>query len=423
MAEFLKVKTAGEVLEIVRGLQPLDTETVPLDAAGGRVLAVPIHSPEPVPHFSRAVMDGYAVRAKDVFGASETLPALLETGGEVSMGEDVRLRLDPGKAIAIPTGGMLPEGADAVVMVEHTSELDERTIEVTKPVAPGDNILKEGEDIPPGRLLFPAGRRLRPQDVGVLAALGIGRIEAHRVPSAAVLSTGDEIVPVATSPLPGGKIRDINTFTLAGQVREAGCAAGIGRTVEDDLDALVDACREAFASHDVVLLSGGSSVGIRDYTLRILDSFPGAELLVHGIAMRPGKPAILARIGKKIFWGLPGQPMSALMVCKAFVVPCLAILEGEKNVDFSELAGNTRPAVLTGQIPSVHGRTDYVPVVLSRSGDGYAAMPLFGKSAMISVLGRADGYVIIPEHVEGLTRGMEVRVHLFSRWPGVQEEA
>lgn len=419
MPEFLKVKTPAEVINIIRGFEPLDAEAVPLDSACGRVLAEPLFSPEPVPHFARAVMDGYAVRAKDTFGASETLPGLLEVGGEVFMGEAVTLQLEQGRAVGVPTGGMLPAGADAVVMVEHTSLLDDKTIEVTKPAAPGDNILGEGEDIPAGKELYSAGWRLRPQDVGVLAALGISRINVHRVPLVAVFSTGDEIVPVSTTPLPAGRIRDINTFSLAGQIVEAGGAVGARETIEDNLDSLVRACRDALASHDVIVLSGGSSVGVRDFTVQILNAFDGAELLAHGVAVRPGKPTILARIGKKVFWGLPGQPMSALMICKAFVAPSLAVLQGLKGSGFKELAGNTRNATLTRQIPSVHGRTDCVPVVLSTSSDGRChATPLFGKSATIGILGKADGYVMIPEHVEGLEQGTEVLIYLFARWQG-----
>jgi len=421
MSQFLKVKTAEEVMAIVRQLQPPGIETVALEDACGRVPADGVWAPEPVPHFDRAVMDGYAVIARDTFGASETLPALLEIAGEVSMGEAVSLKMESGKAVAIPTGGMLPAGADAVSMVEYTSALDDKTIEVIKPVAPGDNVLRAGEDIRAGEELFRAGRRLRPQDVGVLAALGITTVSVYRRPRVAILSTGDEIVPASTTVLPPGKIRDINTFTIVGQVKEAGGMVGEKAFVPDDLESLVAACRKALADHDVLLLSGGSSVGIRDFTLRILDDFPEAELLVHGVALRPGKPTILARIGKKIFWGLPGQPMSAMMICKAFVLPSLMILEGESHAEAAALpaaTANSVSALLSRQLPSVHGRTDYIPVILSTSEEKTLATPVFGKSAMISTLARSDGYIIVPEHVEGLDRGARVTVHLFSRWHG-----
>lgn len=415
MPLFLKVKTAEEVFEILREIKPLDIETLPLEKARGRSLAAPVFAPEPVPHFARATMDGYAVRARDTFGASESLPAFLETAESVSMGDHVSWRLEGGKAIAIPTGGMLPEGADAVVMVEYTIPLDDRTIEVTRPVAPGDNVLREGEDIPLGEELFRAGWPLRPQDMGVLAALGIKDVSVIRRPKVAVLSTGDEIVPVSTQSVPPGKIRDINTYSLAAQMEETGAEIGQTRWVQDDLGALIEACREALATHDVLVLSGGSSVGVRDFTVRILDAFPEAELLVHGVAIRPGKPTILARIGKKLFWGLPGQPVSAMMICKIFVLPSLLYLQGYcPDLPSTLQVENACRAVLNRQVPSVHGRTDYVPVVLSRGAEGIQATPVFGKSAMISILARSDGYIIIPEHVEGLDQGTEVTVHFFS---------
>jgi molybdopterin molybdotransferase len=415
MMQFLKVKSVEEVLEILGGLESLPSETVELGSSCGRVLAAEIVASEPVPHFDRAVMDGYAVRAKDTFGASEGLPAMLDVTGEISMGEEVSQEIEPGKSMAIPTGGMLPAGADAVVMVEYAQSLDGQTIEVMRVVAPGENVLRKGEDIRVGEILLPRGWRLRPQDLGMLAALGIGRVEAGRRPRVAVLSTGDEIVPVSTSMPAPGKVRDINSFTLAAQIEECGGIVSYRAVIEDRLEVLVGICREAFEEHDVVVLSGGSSVGMRDFTVRILGAFAEAELLVHGVAIRPGKPTILARIGKKIFWGLPGHPVSALMVCRALVLPSLGVLQGVIGMDPPRDLGDTLFGALTNQLPSVHGRTDYVPVTLAREGQELLVKPIFGKSAMISVLGRADGYVVVPTHVEGLDRGTRVKVFLFSR--------
>lgn len=411
MPEFLKVKSSDEVFTILEQFEPLGTEAVELDAACRRILAAPIAAPEPVPHFPRSTMDGFAVRSRDTFGASETLPAFLEVAGRVSMGKASTVAVSAGKAVSIPTGGMLPEGADAVVMVEYTHPLDENTIEVFKPVAPGDNVLKEGEDIAAGEALLSAGWRMRPQDVGALSALGITSLKVHRRPRVALVSTGDEVVAADVSPLPPGKIRDINAYTVAAMVREAGGVVGSKATITDDLDLLVSRCRDLFADHDVVMISGGSSVGARDYTVKILEHFPGAELLIHGIAIRPGKPTILARVNGKILWGLPGQPVSAMMVFMAFVRPFLLRLQGA--ADFREPEGRSFKATLNRQLPSVHGRTDYAPVVVSEHGDVLQATPLFGKSAMISMLVRSDGYVVIPEHVEGLDPGTEVTVYPF----------
>lgn len=411
MSQFLKVKTAREVLEIIQGCSPLESETVALMASCGRILDRPVSVPEPVPHFNRSTMDGYAVRARDTFGASESLPSLLDVSGEVRMGSGTDLSVVPGRAVAIPTGGMLPAEADAVVMVEYTQVLDEETIEVIKPVAPGDNVLKIGEDLPRGKFLFEPGWKLRPQDVGALAALGVDTVSVYRRPKVAILSTGDEIVAPGTRDLPVGKIRDINSVVIAAQVAGASAEVGQVAVLADDLQMLTEACIGALGDHDLVLLSGGSSVGIRDYTLQILDRIPGAELLVHGVAIRPGKPTILARIGTKVFCGLPGQPTSAMIIFTAFVRPLLARLQGYGGR--SGLAQSTCQAVLDRQLPSVHGRADYFRVALRFEQGKRLATPVFGKSAMISTLMNADGYVIVPEHVEGYDCGRDVTVFLF----------
>ncbi|MCE5333466.1 MAG: molybdopterin molybdenumtransferase MoeA [Desulfobacteraceae bacterium] len=415
MSQFLKVKTAGEVLSMLEGIGPLPAERVPLEFACGRTLAFDIEAAEPVPHFARSAMDGFAVRARDTFGASESLPRLLDVSGEVVMGEAPSVRVSAGRAVAIPTGGMLPEGADAVVMVEYTAQLDSETIEVTRPVAPWDNVLKVGDDIRLGERIFREGSVLRAQDIGVLAAQGRIDVQVFRVPRVAVISTGDEILPIDANPLPPGKTRDVNSFSLAAQIESAGAIVGTRMTVSDCLEDLVSACGNALETHDMVVVSGGSSVGMRDYTLRVLNALPESELLAHGVAVRPGKPTILGRSGSKIFWGLPGQPVSALIICQVFVVPSIRRLQGRAWAGMASAAAGTVPAVLNRQLPSVHGRTDYFPVVLSREGAGpLQATPVFGKSGAISVLSRADGYVIVPEHVEGIDASTEVPVYLFS---------
>jgi len=410
MARFLKVKTADDVLSMLKSIRPLPPERISITSACGRRLASDIFASEPVPHFARATMDGYAVRARDTFGASGSLPALLEIAGEVGMGEAPMMAVAPGKAVAVPTGAMLPEGSDSVVMVEYTLAVDNTTIEVTRPVAPGENVLKVGDDIAPGASPLRKCAVLRPQDIGVLAALGIVEVEVFSAPRVALFSTGDEIVPIETRPLPPGKVRDINRFSLAAQIESTGALIGLRETVSDSLEDLVSACLEALRDHDVIVLSGGSSVGARDYTTQVLARLPESELLVHGVAIRPGKPTIFGRAGRVLFWGLPGQPVSALITCQAFVLPSLRNLLGMTE---DEPPPAVR-AVLNRQLPSVHGRTDYVPVSLS-SGTGGAkeASPIFGKSGAISILVRADGYVVVPEHVEGLAMGTEVSVFPF----------
>ncbi len=410
MSEFLKVKTAVEVLAILEQIRPLPVEMITLDLAMGRVSAADVFSPEPVPQFDRATMDGFAVRARDTFGASEGLPAMLERAGEVLMGEEAKTAVEPGKAVAIPTGGMLPQGADAVVMVEYTQALDEGTIEVTRPVAPGENVLGTGDDIRQGEKIASRGSVLRPQDVGVLAALGIASVEVFRRPRVALISTGDEVVPVDTRPLQPGKVRDINSFALAAQIESAGAEVGMRAKIVDSLEELISFSVRALDDHDMIVLSGGSSVGIRDYTLQVLDQLPDSKLLLHGVAIRPGKPTILGLSGGKIFWGLPGQPVSALITCRAFVVPSIERLQGRST---GAPTGGFR-AALNRRLPSVHGRTDFVPVSISAAEDGTPeALPIFGKSGAISILTRADGYVVVPEHVEGYDKGTEVVVYSF----------
>jgi molybdopterin molybdotransferase len=411
VSKFLKLKSAGEVLELIQQFEALEPEVAPLELACGRVVAAPVAAGENIPQFQRATMDGYAVRARDTFGASESFPALLEVSGSVAMGREAVMPVLPGKAVGIATGGMLPAGADAVVMVEYTQALDDQTIEVGRPVAPGDNVLQIGEDIASGAEVLQPGSRLRAQEIGVLAALGVTGVPVYRRPRVAIISTGDEIVPVATASLAPGKVRDINSYVLAAQVQEAGGLFSLQTIVTDDLPELAAACRTALADHDVVLLSGGSSVGVRDYTISLLEQLPDTELLVHGIAIRPGKPTILARVGGKIFWGLPGQPVSAMIVFTAFVRPFLARLQGERAAEFR--TGQTRTATLNRQLPSVHGRADYLRVALSLQDGALLATPVFGKSAMISTLANADGYIVVPEHVEGFDQGSEVTVHLF----------
>ena len=410
MARFLKVKTADDVLSMLKSIRPLPPERISISSARGRRLASDIAASEPVPHFARATMDGFAVRARDTFGASESLPALLEVAGEVAMGEAPKVAVAPGTAVAVPTGAMLPEGADSVVMIEYTLAIDNTAIEVTRPVAPGENVLQTGDDIATGAGLFRKSARLRPQDIGVLAALGIAEVEVFSAPRVALISTGDEIVPIDTHPLPPGKVRDINRFSLAAQIESAGASIGLTKTVSDRLEELVQACTDALWAHDVIVLSGGSSVGARDYTTQVLARLPESELLVHGVAIRPGKPTIFGRAGSVLFWGLPGQPVSALITCQEFVLPSLRRLQGMTE---NEQAPSVK-AVLNRRLPSVHGRTDYAPVALSSgAGTPREASPIFGKSGAISILSRADGYVVIPEHVEGLDMGTEVSVFTF----------
>jgi molybdopterin molybdotransferase len=405
MKPFFKVKTSKEILQIIETFQPLSAEEIPLKTGLHRVLAQEMVSPEDLPHFPRATMDGFALQARDTFGASEAVPALLTLSGEIAMGQEVTEPVKPGHCFRIATGGMLPPGADAVAMIEHSQLLDDRTIEIFKPLSPLDHVIQIGEDIKKGHSLLPAGRRLRPQDLGLLAGLGLDTLPAYKKPKVAILSTGDEIVSVDQRPAPGF-IRDINSVTLMAQVEESGAFPLFLDRTKDHFRDLEGQCRKGLEQADVVLISGGSSVGARDFTLEVIHSFPEAEVLAHGISISPGKPTILARIGNKILWGLPGHVVSAMIVFTLFVKPCLTHLEGEKGIG----PAPKMTARLTRNVPSAQGREDYIRVSLQPSPEGWLAVPIFGKSGIISTMVRADGIIRIDQNCEGLEKGESVEV-------------
>jgi molybdopterin molybdotransferase len=408
MKPFFQVKTSEEIFQIIQAFPSLDKERVPLNEGLSRVLAEEILSPEDLPDFPRATMDGYALRARDTFGASEAVPALLTLSGEIAMGQEAKIPLEAGCCLRIATGGMLPPGADAVAMVEHSQILDPQTIEIFKPVSPLDHAIQVGEDIQKGQPILPAGRRLRPQDLGLLAGVGILDISVFKQPRVAIISTGDEIVAIEEKPRPGF-IRDINAVTLQALTNQTGAIAEfLGRT-RDHFNDLKAQCRKGLDQADVILISGGSSVGARDFTLEVIHSFPEAEILAHGISISPGKPTILARVGEKILWGLPGHTVSAMVVFSLFVRPFLNHLEGEKG-------GRQTPRVkarLTRNVASAPGREEYLRVSIQGKETGWEAAPVLGKSGLISTMVRADGFIKIDQNCEGLEKGEWVEVQLF----------
>jgi molybdopterin molybdotransferase len=410
MAEFFKVATPDQVFAALAGFKRLNLEATGLNEALHRVCSADIVSPEDLPPLPRSTMDGYAVRAADTFGASDTLPAFLNLAGAVAMGQIPAVVVGPNQAASIPTGGFLPQGADAVVMVEYASVFGEGAIEVTRPVTAGENILDRAEDAARGEVVIPAGHRLLPQDIGLLAGLGIMEVPVYRRPRAAILSTGDEIVPVTAVPQPG-QIRDINAHSIAALVRASGATADDFAPVQDDPALLRAALEKALASADVVVLSGGSSVGERDHMLAVVSSLPGAVIHAHGIAISPGKPTLIAAVGQKPVFGLPGHPVSALVVAQVFLVPFLKYLEGETLN--RQQAGSRVRAELTTSVHSAQGREEYVRVRLEENGGQTAARPVFGKSGMLSTLVRADGFFVIPIHAEGVPAGEMVDVILF----------
>jgi molybdopterin molybdotransferase len=405
-----KVKTPDEVLALLASFSPLSAETIPLDRVFGRVLAEDLIAPEDVPGFDRATRDGFAVRTAETNGAGPDSSVRLEIVGEVRMGAEAGGRLGPGQAVRIWTGGMLPSGADAVVMLEDSRQINESTMELTRAVASGQHVISRGDDVRAGSRLLPRGQRLRPQHVGLLAAMGLTQVPVHRRPRVAILSTGDEVVPVAGTPGPG-QVRDVNAHVLAAQA--ARCQAepiSLG-LVGDDRAALGRAVAQGLEEADVVLISGGTSVGRRDFTLKTLLSLPGAELLVHGVAISPGKQTILVRSGQKTLWGLPGPISGAMVVFDLFVRPLLARLSGE--MVGAKGTGPTVMARLGGDLAPAAGRERFFQVRLERTGDGLMAWPIQRTAGPLSGLIQADGLIRVPAGDKGLRRDQEVEVLVF----------
>jgi molybdopterin molybdotransferase len=400
--DLFRAYVIADALAILRDHVRLETpaECVGLREAFQRTLAEDVFAPEDVPAFDRATMDGYAVRAQDTFGASEGLPAYLDVAGEVLMGQAPRGRLEAGQAFRIATGGMLPQGADAVVMVEYTEELDERTIGVVRPVAPGENIIRRGDDLASGTLLLPRGHRLRSQDVGLLAAAGVNTVLTRRPPRVGIITTGDEVVPVDRTPGPG-QVRDVNSYTLSGQVREYGGEPVMYGIIGDDFETLAAVVRRALDETEAVLISGGSSVGRRDVTAAVVASLGSPGVLFHGLAVRPGKPTIGAVIGHKLVLGLPGHPVSAMVVFSLLGRPLL-------DPGFRRFPVRAR---ITRALSSPAGKEDWVRVRLDwGEGGELIADPIAGKSGLIATMVRADGLARIPLESRGVAAGDEVEV-------------
>jgi molybdopterin molybdotransferase len=410
MTEFLEVVSSYELQQRLGGFRRLPLESISIDDAVGRYLSEDVLSPEDLPEHPRSTVDGYAVRANDTFGASESLPTLLRLTGIVEMGQQPDTAVEAGAAVQIPTGGFLPAGADAVVMVEYTDRLDSSHIEVSKPVTLRTNVLDQGEDIRKGVPVLPFGRRIRPQEVGLLAAVGVTKVLVFRRARVAVISTGDEIVEVERKPGPG-QIRDANGHSVAALVRACGAEATRLPIVPDDESALRHTIESALNEYDVVVLSGGSSVGMRDLVVNVLSRLPNIEILAHGIAIRPGKPALFARCNGKAIVDLPGHPVSALIVAQVFLAPLLHYLQGaplERGPLGQHVAGR-----LATSMHSTIGLEEYVRVRLVRKADGECEVhPVFGKSSMLSTMARADGLLVVPPQTEGLSAGQTVEVVL-----------
>jgi len=382
-------------------------ERIATSKALGRVLAEEQQAPHDLPAFPRSSMDGYAVRAVDTHGASPGLPAYLDVIGEMPMGLAPAMEIDVGQSVLVHTGSMLPAGADAVVMVEVTQPVDDRSIEVLRPVAEGENVIQVGEDIRRGQPVLPAGHWLRPQDLGGLLALGITTVPVARRPRVAILSQGDELVPPERDPGPG-QVRDINSYTLGGLVEQAGGIPLRQPIAADELESLQALAAAALATADVLVISAGSSVSVRDLTAKVIGTLGAPGVLVHGVAVRPGQPTIVAVCDGKPVFGLPGNPVSAMNTFRLFVAPTIALLLG---------AAPPQPhavqARLVRNVAGRSGRQDHVAVSLQERDGELWAVPVLGKSNLIYTLIRSDGELVIPLDSSGVLQDETVTVYLF----------
>ncbi|MBI4683795.1 MAG: molybdopterin molybdotransferase MoeA [Nitrospirae bacterium] len=376
-----------------------------------RILSRDIFSPEDLPQFARSTVDGFAVNSSDTFGATETFPAYLNVAGEISMGIMPAFDLKKGEAAKIATGGMLPKGADSVVMVEHVQHIDARMIEVMKPVAPCENVIMAGEDIRKNDLIFMKGHRLRPQDIGALAGLGITEVLVFERPKVSIISTGDEIVP-ANCPVNLGQIRDVNSFNLAGLIAEAGGDPVKRGIFRDDYNVLRKVIEESLRDSEMVLITGGSSVGTKDMTAKLINDIGEPGVLFHGVSIKPGKPMIGGIINNKPLFGLPGHPAAITVCFEQFIEPVLGRLSGLAENVFRDRK-RIVIAKISKNVSSSSGREDHIRVSLEEREGEIWALPILGKSGLITTLTKADGIVVIPLRKLGLEQGETVEVRLF----------
>jgi molybdopterin molybdotransferase len=408
------VITAERALALLKdGLSKQSPEEVQLRIKDtlGMVCSRDIISREDLPQFARSTVDGYAVKAGDTFGATETMPAYMNLSEEVFMGVKPEFVLNKGDASRIPTGGMLPENSDAVVMFEHVQAVDEKCIEVLKPVAPGENVIQAGEDVSKGEIIFTGGHRIRPQDLGACAGLGITGLWVFKKPSVSIISTGDEIIPAEGSPVEG-QVRDINSYVLAGMISRSGAVPLRKGIFRDDYNTIREVIESSLIDSQTILISGGTSVGTKDMIAGIINDIGNPGLLFHGVSLKPGKPMIGGMINGTPVFGLPGHPAAVSICFEIFIEPVLEILSGCKK-KFSVFRKHSVTARLSKNISSVQGREEHVRVQLEEREDGLWAVPVLGKSGLIKTLVKADGTVVVPLHKNGIEQGELVEVRLF----------
>ena len=409
MKGFFKVQTPDQLYKKMGRFKPLSFEKVRIEESLHRVLYEDVISRVNLPEFPRSTVDGFALKAGDTFGATEKNPALLRVIGEISMGQVSRIEVKEGEVVKVATGGMVPKGADAVEMVEYTEMVDSRTLHIFKAVSPLENVIQVGEDVRSGQVVLRQGHWVRPQDIGLMAGVGKTEVVVYLRPKVAVISSGDEIVPIETTPNPG-EVRDINRHAIVAMVEEAGGVPLFLGIAKDRFEALKERIEFGLNEADMVVMTGGSSVGTLDFTAEVLQVLPGTEILGHGVSIRPGKPTLLADIHGKPFLGLPGHPVSAMVIFHFFGKPLLKILSGlSTEAVWHQIKVKAKTI---RNIPSVPGREDYVRVKVEERDGTLWADPVFGKSGAIAHLVNANGLVRIGMNEEGLEAGEEADVIL-----------
>jgi len=407
--EFFRVVSVNDARDLIKnefGNYLMGSEEVSLVQAQGRVLSDDVVSDINVPEFDRSTVDGYAIQVEDSHGATESIPSILEVLGEVLMGETPNYEVKTGQAVYVPTGGMMPMGATGMIMIENTEKMDQETVLLFKPISKGENMVFKGEDIKTGQVALQAGRRIGPNEIGVLASLGIKRVKVIKRPQVYILSTGDEVIDLDEE-LQMGKIRDINSYALSAMIKEMGAEVAGREIVKDNYELLMSGVKNALKEADIVLLSGGSSVGTRDYTHKVITDLKGKGVLAHGLSIKPGKPTIIGDGQGKLIVGLPGHPVSSIVVFKAIVQPYIqSLLKAPSHSRMVE-------AITTHNFPSSPGKETYHMVTLKAEDGKILATPSFGKSGMITLLSRSNGYIVIAEHEEGIDKGETREVYLF----------
>ena len=405
--DLFKVLTIDETRKLIEDnfQKTMESETISILECTGRIVYNDIKSNENVPDFRRSTVDGYAVYSRDVFGASEIIPSILDYKGEVFMGQEAQCEISfSGECFYVPTGGMLPKGADSVVMIEYTDMLDDNIILASKPSAPLENVIDIGEDIKIDKVVIKKGTKLRSYEIGVLSSLGYSTVEVYKRPIIGIISTGDEIVDCDDIKKPG-QIRDINTYLLYSLIIESGCLPIKFGLIRDDYSLLKRTLQDALLQCDIILMSGGSSVGKKDHTVNVIKSL--GEILVHGISVKPGKPTIVGKAEDKIVFGLPGHPLACAVIFKAIV---------KNHIDkITEYNDNFYPVVSKFDINyhKAKGREEYLPVTLHTNNGEIVAKPVFGKSGLITGFSKAWGYIRIERNEEGIKKGQMVNVYKF----------